>query len=225
MGFSRNSIQTLKKTYPTLATEIYRLDVPIQGMDSPSNWCPWGPVVGRHGSGCSLDDHLQSCPSHPSRVGSLKSLRNWTLIVSVYISDQPKKHYRTMPWPNIYIYIQLKLSGIHHWSNSSLRMPSGAKSSWQPPLSQPAAGWKAQKLRHLAVEWDGKALPRHGGPWWSSLSRKIKAMTWRWEWNKFQRSTFSPNGMKSHATPGQSTHLHHEPSDPSGLPSRLPIPQ
>ena len=27
----------IKKTYPTLATEIYRLDVPIQGMDSPSN--------------------------------------------------------------------------------------------------------------------------------------------------------------------------------------------
>lgn len=133
-----------------------------------------------------------------------------------------KKHYRTMPWPNIYTVEAVRDSPLKQFQPSDA---FGGEVIMAAPLSQPAAGWKAQKLRHLAVEWDGKALPRHGGPWWSSLSRKIKAMTWRWEWNKFQRSTFSPNGMKSHATLGQSTHLHHEPSDPSGLPSRLPIPQ
>ena len=76
-----------------------------------------------------------------------------------------KKHYRTMPWPNIYTVEAVRDSPLKQFQPSDA---FGGEVIMAAPLSQPAAGWKAQKLRHLAVEWDGKALPRHGGPWWSS---------------------------------------------------------
>lgn len=97
----------------------------------------------------------------------------------------------TMPWPNIfniykYIYIQHYTTVEAVWDSplkqfqpSELR----GRSHHGSPV-EPAAGWKAQNLRHLAVEWDGKALPRHGFVQFKQENQSNDVTLW--EWNKFQ---------------------------------------